>query len=901
MVLRLILKFLCSHVLSYKVICKIFILILCLFCALSYKAQAEELLGIETFYRKGNPYATILENKPAKTTDRKYNTVQPYTGPYFGWKTHGQPAMSPTKVAADGLTHILHHRVEAAKAHVNWLMAHAIHQHDTLFFPFNFDYAPFWPYDLKAPWYSALTQGLVLSLCVYLYRETQEAQYLDWSHTIYQSFLVPIDKGGITRFEDDGPFFEEYPTHVPSRVLNGAVVAMMAVHDYAKITGNTDAMELFQQSVKRLEALLPEYEAQTKQGIIASYYSLTPSRSEITGRFIGHANIFITDMNIYGHRGDTKALLSALDIGSENDRDVMRDFYVWFDPTYMNWGAALTSKMSVRQPVQRSEDHDSALQPLRSPHGNCDVSSIGTGWNEMRYAYHKLSVGEKPSILNLEDQQSTDWVNVQLCDAEEEGTTGTLSDASHRAGRAPLASPRISGREVNGKHGKYNHSPFKFFINTGEKYDVYSIEVVWTGLQYAQQKLAAGREPIELNFADQKSTDQIDVQFFDGDKYWTAGTIQTFPSDQEKRIEFALPPSFYDQWLANNPSKSKIDNRYIDDNQLLVKLIAELADSQIGRAYAKRWEDSLDLVPAQWFNEFPPSLFTYIHPQPVIPIMDESDESVHAEYPSVINIDGTFHMYYCAYGDSQRWQLFHATSTDGRAWSRHGVVFAQGSLPPDLKGNMAFPHVIRDLAAPQGYLMYFSASPERSKPYQNLHYASSKDGVTWHYEGIVIHESGLDPLVVLSPEQQYQMYYTKVHGDQISVMYAVSADGREFSSPVAALTFATGRRGLYTLSGFYLEQRLLLFLESTTPIGRHDTLLWIRDGDRFEPFDRNPLIIDKDWIPRWDARRYGFNFVSQGDKTLLYYNGIPTGGAEKGGQIGMAEVNLAMLKRMIEQ
>jgi len=899
--LRWILKLFLLYNLSFKKFYPVIVLILCFLALPFYEANGKELLGIKAFFGKENPYSAILKDVSVKPVDKKYEIVQPYTGPYFGWKTDGQPAINPTKVAADGLTHVLHGRIEAAKTHANWLIAHAIYQHDTLFFPFGFDYAPYWPYDLNAPWYSALTQGLALSLCVYLYQATHEEQYLDWSHTIYKSFLVPIEEGGVTRFEDNGPFFEEYPTQVPSRVLNGAAVAMIAVHDYAKITGNTEAMVLFQQSVRRLEALLPEYETQAELGITTSYYSLTHSRAEITGRFIGSAKVFVTNINIYGHRDDTKALLSAIDIGSENDRDVMRDFYIWADPTYMNWGPPLMSGVSSKQQVKRGEYKDSSLHSLRQSYDKCDMTSIEMGWNEMCYVHHRLSAGSEHAVLNFADQQSTDWVDLPLCDAEAYWTAGTLADASHMNGRTPLVAQTMSGREVNGERGEYNHSPFTFLVNTDEKYDAYSIEVVWNGLPYVYHKLAERSERSLLNLADQQSTDRLDVQLFDGVKYWTVGTIQTFKSDQEKRIEFAFPPGFYDQWLANNPTKPKIDNRYIDDNQLLVKLIADLADSQTARTYAKKWEGSLDLVPAQWFHEFPPNLFTYIHPKPVIAIVDHSDESMHAEYPSVININGTLHMYYCAYGDSLRWRLFHATSADGREWIRQGEVFAEGTLPSDLKGNTAFPHVIRDIAAPQGYLMYFSASPERGEPYQNIHYASSKDGMTWRYEGIAINDNGLDPLFVISPEQQYQMYYTKVHGNEASVMYSVSADGREFSSPVAALTFISERRGLYTLSGFYLDQRFLLFLESTTPIGRHETLLWIRDGDRFEPFARNPLIIDQDWLPRWDARRYGFNFVFQDDKLLLYYNGIPEAWAEKGGQIGLAEFNLPMLERMIAQ
>ncbi len=314
------------------------VLALCAIVALSDDATGGELLGIQAFYGKGNPYSEILEEPAYKSSSEKHKTVQPYTGPYFGWKTNGKPAASPTKVAADGLNHILNGRIEAAKTHAAWLIEHAVHQYDTMFFPFHFDYAPFWPYDLKAPWYSALTQGLVMSLCVYLYQATNESQYLDWADTIYKSFLVPIEQGGVTRFEDEGPFFEEYPTQIPSRVLNGAAVAMIALHDYAKMTDNSEAMNLFQKSVKRLEALLPKYETKAERGIVTSYYSLTPSRTDVTGRFIGEANIFITELNVYGHRGDQKRLLASVDVGSENDRDVMRQFYIMTDKTHMNWG-----------------------------------------------------------------------------------------------------------------------------------------------------------------------------------------------------------------------------------------------------------------------------------------------------------------------------------------------------------------------------------------------------------------------------------------------------------------------------------------------------------------------------------------------------------------------------------
>jgi hypothetical protein len=218
-----------------------------------------------------------------------------------------------------------------------------------------------------------------------------------------------------------------------------------------------------------------------------------------------------------------------------------------------------------------------------------------------------------------------------------------------------------------------------------------------------------------------------------------------------------------------------------------------------------------------------------------------------------------------------------------------------------MKGNLAFPHVVKDLTSPGGVLLYFAAAREPGKPYGGIHHARSKDGRQWHYGGVSHDGSGLDPLVMVSSERRYELYYTRRDASgQFLLMHARSADGRLFDEPNALLTFPAKGRGLYTLSGLHVDRRFLLFIESSTPAGRHDTLLWIRDEDGFEPFEGNPLIVDRDWIPRWDATRYGFNFVTHGDRTLLFYNGIAQRGAEEGGQIGLAEFDLARLKRMMK-
>lgn len=304
------------------------------------KGSGLDKLALQQFYI-GNFYKNIFNSKDDESI------VNPYVEPQMGWKTDGKPIANPTKVAADGLAFILANNVSAADKHAQWLLKHSKQIDGAIFFPFNFDFAPYYPYSLKAPWNSALTQGLSLGLFSYLYEKTNEKKYKDVADRIYRSYTVPIEKGGFTRFEKEGPFFEEYPTKIPTRVLNGAAVSMLALYDYSVIMNNHEAEVLFQKSVARFEPLLKEYEVTLPYfGSPISSYSLAPVRKEITGRFVGDGNAFIFNVKLIGKNKDNEKILSEVKVGSKNDDDVNNNFYIWADPIYMNWGSP-TSLQSI--------------------------------------------------------------------------------------------------------------------------------------------------------------------------------------------------------------------------------------------------------------------------------------------------------------------------------------------------------------------------------------------------------------------------------------------------------------------------------------------------------------------------------------------------------------------------
>lgn len=755
------------------------IIILTIFINRQLAYGTENKLGLEEFYGKNDGssiYSRILKEQESPNTTTL--EINPNVEPQMGWKTEGKPVPNPTKIASEGLVKALNGDIVTAKKYAQWLINNSTENDGAMFFPFKFDFAPYWPYSLKAPWNSAITQGLALGLFSYLYKDTGQDEYKNFADKVYKSYQVPLEEGGFTRFEKEGPFFEEYPTQIPTRVLNGAAVAILALHDYAIITSNKDAEKMFKSSVLRLEKLLPQYEVKDPgSGIITSSYSLAPVRPEILGRFVGDGNIFISEMKLIGIKGDSEEVISSVQLGSITDDNVMNEFYVWPDKRLMNWG--------------------------------------------------------NPSTIE-----------------------------------------ELQGRVVNGRTGEYGHAPFKFLMPQNGVYDQYAVEITWMS-------------------PEKESNKNINVQLYDENQWWPLGTIVV---DGEKKLQnkrFIFADGFFDTWKDLIKLNSKIDNKYVDDNQILIDIIGRISGSITCKHFANMLMQSVDLVPARWLNKFPPDIMVNINKQPVLSILPKGDESKHVEHPSVIKVNNRYFMYYCAYGDDNKSRLFMATSPDGINWARQGCLFTDESLPEDIHGNMAFPYVVRDIVN-DGYLMYFSVSTGLGQPYDRICWAYSKNGWNWQYGGIALNNSGLKPLVLT--HGGYEMFYVKKEEDRYLLMSSSSLNGKEWTVARPIVEMDSNRRGLYTVSGMYFDNNLVLFLESTTSNGRHDILLYTGSNiNNLKSVKVNPVIVDRDWGDKWDNIHYGFNIIQDGENYFLYYNGIPNLGDEIGGQIGRAQLNISLL------
>lgn len=107
---------------------------------------------------------------------------------------------------------------------------------------------------LDPPWICAMAQGEAASLLVRMHAETGEDVYAETAIRALRPLTVPSAAGGVQAELEGGPFFEEYPTTPPSRVLNGGIYALWGVRDVAAALGEAEARELFRAGLDALSA-----------------------------------------------------------------------------------------------------------------------------------------------------------------------------------------------------------------------------------------------------------------------------------------------------------------------------------------------------------------------------------------------------------------------------------------------------------------------------------------------------------------------------------------------------------------------------------------------------------------------------------------------------------------------
>ena len=102
---------------------------------------------------------------------------------------------------------------------------------------------------LKAPWVSAMSQGLAMSCLVRAYRLQGNKEFLNIAHRASKVFEIGIEEGGVRTVEDGNVFYEEYPAYPLVRILDGFVFGLLGLYDLYEETQNAHIKRLFDEGI----------------------------------------------------------------------------------------------------------------------------------------------------------------------------------------------------------------------------------------------------------------------------------------------------------------------------------------------------------------------------------------------------------------------------------------------------------------------------------------------------------------------------------------------------------------------------------------------------------------------------------------------------------------------------
>lgn len=142
---------------------------------------------------------------------------------------------------------------------VNWfLMYVSDYKNNTIVWFYNFDLTEC---GLKAPWISAMAQGLAVSVLVRANKLFGIKDYVEIAEKAINVFDVPVSEGGVMSFfPDNGIVFEEYPTSFSNSVLNGFIFSILGLYDLYTFTENKKAEMLFNKAINSLRNNIERYD-----------------------------------------------------------------------------------------------------------------------------------------------------------------------------------------------------------------------------------------------------------------------------------------------------------------------------------------------------------------------------------------------------------------------------------------------------------------------------------------------------------------------------------------------------------------------------------------------------------------------------------------------------------------
>lgn len=140
---------------------------------------------------------------------------------------------------------------------LNWLETHRVPLGEGIGWPHEHEIEA---YNIHAPWFSCVTQGLALSLFVRAYKLEQLERWRDRAFQTYLGFQVPLARGGFAREVNEGLIYEEYPTPEMNFVFNGMCWALIGLWEASCSGLVREAEHEFRRGVSALRSYLPRFD-----------------------------------------------------------------------------------------------------------------------------------------------------------------------------------------------------------------------------------------------------------------------------------------------------------------------------------------------------------------------------------------------------------------------------------------------------------------------------------------------------------------------------------------------------------------------------------------------------------------------------------------------------------------
>lgn len=193
------------------------------------------------------------------------------------------PQYNPLFVAWWGLHHLERAQrecntrcVDVFLAQIDWLRANAVTRSDgAVVWLCNFDWQE-GRARLRAPWISAMYQGVAISALVRGFRLTGDKKLLELARAGAVVFGLDIGDGGVRSHEGGEILYEEYPAFPLPRILDGFLFSLLGLYDLYVQTGDDEAQRLFADGVKGVTYHLGWWDFRRKWSWYGSHRYLCP-------------------------------------------------------------------------------------------------------------------------------------------------------------------------------------------------------------------------------------------------------------------------------------------------------------------------------------------------------------------------------------------------------------------------------------------------------------------------------------------------------------------------------------------------------------------------------------------------------------------------------------------------